>query len=155
MKLFYTNLLFCVFIGSNFFRLTAQDRVFARTYQSNVIPKGSFDIEYFSLLSSGKKADQSPYILGRKLYNRIELEYGLGKNIQTAFYFNTSEFKFTPRDSGSQSVSGFKTSISNEWKWKLSDPVAHSFGSALYWELTAATDEIEFETKLMVDKRFN
>lgn len=135
----------------------AQDRVFARTYQSNVIPKGGFDLEYIATLRSGKSDAESPYALGRYFDARWELEFGLGKNWQTAFYYNTSDFSFRLKDSvggagAEQRV--FKTSFSNEWKWKLSDPVANRLGSALYFELTAAPDEYEFETKFILDKRY-
>ncbi len=137
--------------------LQGQDRVFARTYQSNVIPKGSFDLEYIGTLRTGKSGPESPYALGRYFDARFELEFGLGKNWQTAFYFNTSDFSYRLKDSlggpgPEQRI--LKTSFSNEWKWKLSDPVANRFGSALYFELTAAPDEYEFETKFILDKRF-
>lgn len=154
MKQFITLwILFCM----SSLTMKAQDRVFARTYQSNVIPKGNFDLEYWATLRNGKTGVESPYLLGRKFDARLELEYGLGNNLQTAFYLNTSEFRFTLKDSinGIGAVgSSFKTSFSNEWKLKLSDPVANSMGSALYLELTAGTDDYELETKFILDKRF-
>ena len=134
----------------------AQDRVFARMYQSNVLPKGGFDIEYWNTLRTGKVGEFSPYAFGRHLDTRLELEFGLGKNIQTAFYFNTSNFKFALLDSNAtefQTQTDVETSFSNEWKFKLSDPVANAVGSALYFELMVGSDEYELEGKVILDKR--
>lgn len=136
----------------------AQDRVFARTYQSNVLAKGSFDIEYWTTLRTGKVGKYSPYAFGRHLDNRFELEFGLGNNVQTAFYFNTSNFKFALLDSNATEFptqTKLETSFSNEWKIKLTDPVANAFGSALYFELTVGSDEYEIEGKFILDKQIN
>jgi hypothetical protein len=43
--------------------------------------------------------------------------------------------------------------ISSEWKYKLSDPVADRVGAALYGEVSIGTEELELETKLILDKR--
>ncbi|MBL0054195.1 MAG: hypothetical protein IPP29_23305 [Bacteroidetes bacterium] len=62
----------------------------------------------------------------------------MGRNIQTTFYFNTSNFKYVFRDTSNTELSTetkIETSFSNEWKFQLSDPVANSIGSALYLEL--------------------
>jgi hypothetical protein len=133
----------------------AQDRVFARTYQSTVLQKGGFDLEYWSTLRTGKVGDYSPYAFGRHLDQRVEMEFGLGKNIQTAFYLNTFNFKYVLKDTSSSlaTQTEIETSFSNEWKFKLSDPVANKIGSALYLELTAGADEFEVEGKLILDKR--
>jgi hypothetical protein len=61
----------------------AQDRNFVRTYQSTVLPKGAIDLEFWHTSRFGHTG---------QFYNaqdqRMELEFGLGKNWQTAFYFN-------------------------------------------------------------------
>lgn len=46
-----------------------------------------------------------------------------------------------------------KFSFSNEWKWKISDPVANALSFALYKELEFVGNNFEFETKLIFDKR--
>jgi hypothetical protein len=60
-----------------------QDRYFTRTYTSNVLPKGAIDLEIWHTTKMGHS---------NQYYNaqeqRIELEFGLGKKWQTAFYFN-------------------------------------------------------------------
>src|SRR4029079_17485075 len=43
--------------------------------------------------------------------------------------------------------------ISSEWKYQLSDPVANAIGSALYLEVLANTNELEFEGRVILDRR--
>ncbi len=122
----------------------AQDRVFTHTYQSTVLPLHARELEYWATVRSGKE----------NYYNavdsRFELEVGVGKNWQTAFYFNTSTEVY-------QGAFGLErnTSIgfSNEWKWKMSDPVTDKLGSSLYGEIGYNGGELELEGKLILDKR--
>ncbi|HNP48774.1 MAG TPA: hypothetical protein PKL85_08050 [Bacteroidia bacterium] len=127
------------------FQLKAQDRVFTRTYQSNVLPLGAMELEYWNTLRSGKT----------HFYNamdqRLELELGLGKKVQTAFYLNFGSVAYSPIDSFM--VKDYSIGFSNEWKFKLSDPVANKIGSALYAEIGFEGDEIELEGKLILDKQ--
>lgn len=148
MKLSITSILFFVFIVSGF----TQDRVFAYTYQSNVLNKGDFDLEFINTLRTGKSGPYSPYVFGQHLDQRLELEFGIGKKIQTAFYFNTELFHFADTSS-SEINQDLAISFSNEWKWKLSDPVANRIGSALYGELEFGGSNIEFEGKIILDRR--
>jgi hypothetical protein len=130
----------------------AQDRVFAYTYQTNVLNKGDFDLEFQNTLRTGKVGEFSPYVFGQHLDQRLELEFGLGSNIQTSFYLNSERFDYAHTSSTGMN-SDLKISFSNEWKWKLSDPVANAIGSTLYAELEFGGDNIELETKLILDKR--
>src|SRR6185436_17616440 len=101
----------------------AQDRVFTHTYETNVLPLGVKEIEYWSTVRSGRT----------EFYNRIdqrfELELGLGKKVQTAFYFNVSSESFAIEDGIGHSL---ETGFSNEWKIKFTDPVANKIGTGLY-----------------------
>src|SRR5687768_11304036 len=115
----------------------AQDRIFTYTYQSTVLNKGQREIEIWNTLESGK----DDYY--RRLRHRIEYELGLGGNVQTAFYLNLDQ-----RLNGNVGL-GF----SNEWKWKLFDPVANPVGLALYGELTLKPHETEVEGKILLDKQ--
>ena len=123
----------------------SQDRVFTHTYQTNVLPLGVKEFEYWATIRSGRK----------EFYNaidqRFELELGLGKKVQTAFYFNVTG---TKTFDGTSIVNETETGFSNEWKFKLSDPVANKIGSALYAEIGFNGDEIEFEGKIILDKKF-
>ncbi len=148
-KLVY--ILFLSIITSSSF---AQDRVFAYTYQSNVLNKGAFDLEFHNLLSTGKEGQNSPYIFGQNLNQRIEFEFGLGHNLQTAFYIN-SELSNTATSTSTEINQELKISFSNEWKLKLSDPVANVIGSGIYEEFEFGGNNVEFETKLLFDNRIS
>ena len=131
----------------------AQDRMFAFTYQSNVLNKGGFDLEFQNELLSGKKGAFSPYAFGQSLNQRIEFEVGLGHNVQTSFYLNSELFNYADT-SMNELAQELKISFSNEWKWKIADPVANSIGFALYEEIEVGGNNFESETKLIADKRW-
>lgn len=124
----------------------AQDRYFAYTYTSNVLPKGDIDVE---LWHTSRIGHLNQFYHGQD--QRLETEFGLGRNWQTAFYFN----RFQTR--ASQGPSGTETSaelgFSNEWKVKLSDPSQNRLGFSLYgeWGIKGG-DELELETKAILDK---
>lgn len=124
----------------------AQDRYFARTYTSNVLPKGSFDIELWHTSRFGHEGEYF-----HAMDQRMEYEVGLGKNVQTAFYFN--RFQKSISDSASNINQTNEIGLSNEWKWKVSNPTS-PLGVALYGELGVKGDELELETKLILDKYF-
>ncbi|MEO5905783.1 MAG: hypothetical protein ABIQ11_03605 [Saprospiraceae bacterium] len=115
----------------------SQDRLFTYTYQSTVLNKGHREIEIWNTVESGRDTYY------RRLRHRVEYEIGLGGNVQTAFYLNIDQ-----RFNGPVGI-GF----SNEWKWKLLDPVAHPVGLGLYGELTVKPHETELEGKLLIDKQ--
>ena len=124
----------------------AQDRNFARTYQSTVLSKRSIDLEFWHTSRIGHSGE---YFHAQD--QRIEVEFGLGKNWQTAFYFNHFQKRFSTSLNGTE-VSN-EIGFSNEWKVKLSDPVANRVGFGLYseWGIKGG-DELELETKIILDK---
>ncbi len=126
----------------------AQDRVFAYTYQSNVLNSGQKELEIWTTMNTGREH----YFKGFK--NRLEFEIGLGKKIQTAFYLNNEYQEGIGVENGSEYVyNNNRQSFSNEWKLKLSDPVANRLGTALYFEYTLAPLATELEGKLIFDKQ--
>ena len=128
----------------------AQDRVFTYTYQSNVLNSGQKEIEIWTTMNTGREH----YYRGFK--NRVEFEIGLGKKLQTSFYLNSDYAKGIEEANGSEySFENNEHSFSNEWKLKLSDPVANRVGSALYFEYTLAPSATELEGKLIFDKQTN
>ncbi len=131
----------------------AQDRLFAYTYQTNVLNKGDFDLEFQNTLQTGKTGAYSPYVFGQYLKQRLELEFGLGKKVQTSFYLNSETFHFADTSSTDLNKEQ-KMTFSNEWKWKLTDPVANAIGTCLYGELEFGASNIEFEGKIILDKQF-
>lgn len=132
MKFLLTLLFFSLLQIAN-----SQDRIFTYTYQSTVLNKGQREIEIWNTLESGKDD------FYRRLRHRVEYELGLGGNVQTAFYLNIDQRFEQPATIG----------FSNEWKWKLLDPVANPIGFALYGEFTLQPHETELEGKLLFDKQ--
>jgi hypothetical protein len=129
-----------------FTTVMAQDRYFGRTYTSNVLAKGNFDIELWHTSRFGH-AGQYFHAMDQ----RMEYEVGLGGNVQTAFYFN--RYQKSISDSTGAIHHFAEIGFSNEWKWRVSRPTSKT-GLALYGELGIKGDELELETKLIVDKSF-
>lgn len=126
----------------------AQDRVFTYTYQSNVLNSGQKELEIWTTMKTGREHYYKSF------KNRIEFEIGLGKKLQTAFYLNNEYKKGIGEENGIEyGFESSKQSFSNEWKLKLSDPVANAFGSALYFEFTLAPSSTELEGKIILDKQ--
>lgn len=143
MKKFLIIALVSFTINNN---LHAQDRFFAWTYTSNVLPKGRIDLELWHTSRFGHKGQ---FYHGQD--QRMEFEMGLGKGLQTALYFNHYQQRFSEGTDGTSTKS--EIGFSNEWKWKLSDPSTNKLGLALYgeWGIKGG-DEVELETKVILDK---
>lgn len=126
--------------------LTAQDRFFARTYTTNVLPKGSIDLEFWH---TSRVGHLNQYFHAQD--QRMEVEIGLGGNLQTAFYFNRYQQRFSDGATGTTVTN--ETGFSNEWKWQVKKPVGNKTGYALYgeWGLKGG-DELELEFKFIADK---
>ena len=130
------------------FKVSAQDRVFTYTYQSGVLNKGQKEIEIWTTLATGRENFYKSFM------HRMEYEIGLGGNLQTSFYLNYGYSKAIVEENGIQSLnSDVQFSFSNEWKYKLSDPVADRIGSALCLEYSLAPTETAFKGKLILDKQ--
>ncbi len=131
-------------------------REFARTYQSNTLPKGVNELETWATWRSGRE-----YLYNR-LDTRIELESGLTDRLQTALYFNASHKSYGASldtlggiaDTSSSGIfSESEFSVSSEWKLNLMNASTAPFGFAVYAELGFSPSEIEIENKLIFDKR--
>ena len=130
--------------------VNAQDRLFTYTYQSTVLNQGQKELEIWNTVRTWR----DDFYL--RLDNRTEFEIGLGKNIQTAFYLNlTTQTKTLDENAVKSLETENEISFSNEWKWKLLDPVANPLGLALYAEYGISSKEFEFEGKLILDKKIN
>ncbi|MGO8971175.1 MAG: hypothetical protein ACLQDQ_16580 [Myxococcaceae bacterium] len=121
----------------------ASERTLTWTYDSNVLPPGSKELELWSTGRFGRPEGYSAFD------NRAELEMGLVDQLQTSVYLN-----FGTVYDGPSGITVQNWSISNEWKWKLLDPVADVLGLALYGEVTVGVSEEELEAKLILDKRY-
>lgn len=133
----------------------ASDRHFNRTYESRVLDPGNVELEPWTTWRAGRQAYFS------RFDQRLEFEFGVTQNLQTALYWNfegVTKDVDIPDSTGASSVrareSEFKfASVSSEWKYKLSDPVADAVGSALYGEVSVGPSEVEFEAKFIIDKQ--
>lgn len=128
--------------------VSGQDRLFNYVYQSLVLNKGQKELEIWTTVRTGRE----DYY--RRIDSRAEFEVGLSRKVQTAFYLNySSRASEMMEDSVLVMDTENEFSFSNEWKWKLSDPVANVIGSALYGEITFSPSEFEIETKIILDKK--
>lgn len=124
----------------------ANRRHFTYVYESAVLPKGSHELEIWNTLRVNRKD------FYRGLDSRAEFEFGLGGNLQTSLYLNLSSEAFIENgEISSDQTLGF----SNEWKYKVLDATADVVGLALYGEGSFATQEIELEGKIILDKQID
>jgi hypothetical protein len=125
--------------------VSATDRRFTYAYGSGVLEKGGVEIEPWTTVRIGR---ESHYV---RFDERVEFEFGLTDRVQTAWYLN---WKALSQGIGDEIVSSFEfVGVSNEWKWKLSDPVADPLGFGLYAEWGAGPTEVELEGKVLIDKQ--
>lgn len=124
----------------------ANRRHFTYTYESAILPKASHEVEIWNTIKMNKKN------FYRGIDTRLEFEFGLGGNFQTSLYLNTSSEAIF-EDGAIESDQSF--GFSNEWKWKLLDPVADPIGAALYSEGSFSSSEIELEGKIILDKQID
>jgi hypothetical protein len=145
-KYIYSVFIFILAINS---ASKAQDRVFARTYQSNILAKGDRDLEIWNTYSFGRENFYT------KLHQRFEFEIGLSNKLQTSLYLNREQISYAlnSKEGTLIKTESSNISFSNEWKYKISDPVADKMGFALYGEILAGTDKMELEGKLIFDKQ--
>lgn len=127
----------------------ANERKFAYTYETSVLPQDTREIELWNTYQTGK-----PYFY-RQLNQRVEYEVGLGRNFMTSVYLNY-EWKMADSNGdlpNGEVASSSSASISSEWKYKLFDRTADPIGFGLYGEATLGLDESELEGKLLFDKQ--
>lgn len=117
--------------------LFSNERTFSYVYETATLPPGAKELEVWNTFRLGRLEHYEA------LDQRIELELGVADDVMTAFYLNSRQ------ENGVYKSRGF----SNEWKFKVSDPVADEVGFALYGEAGFQAHEIELEQKLLLDKR--
>jgi hypothetical protein len=138
--------------------LHAQDRFLPYTAQSNVLPKGTREIEIWYANKSGGYA----YFNGN--YMRTGFKMGFGNNFLLGYYLNYDAESFigneiSPIDKKTRMFDPFMTnkttvSFTVNGKIKLLDPVANPIGLAIEAEATLGSDFHIISPKLIMDKRF-
>lgn len=130
---------------------SANERRFTYIYESLVLPHGARELEIWNTYRANRG------YMYRRLDQRMEFEFGLGNNLMSAFYLNTS-WRLQDEngaEAGGNAVPSQEVSISSEWKYKLLDRVANPVGLGLYGEATLGLNEFELEGKLLLDKQVN
>jgi hypothetical protein len=155
-----TTLLFmvCAFLTIASTTMHAQDRFLAYTAQSNVLPKGTREMEIWYANKNGGQV----YFNGN--YMRTGFKMGVGKNIIAGYYLNFASEAYLgngidPLDKKTRLYDSELTdksdfSFTAYGKIKLLDPVANPIGLAIETELTIGSSERIFAPKLIIDKRF-
>lgn len=126
------------------------ERHFTYTYESAVLAPGAREFELWTTYKTGR------HDFYREMEHRAEFEVGLTNKLQTSFYLNwtkTSELDTAAVEPNTIKSETEFEGVSSEWKYKMTDPVANKIGSALYLEAMVGTEELELETKLILDKR--
>lgn len=126
---------------------SANERHFTYTYESAVLPAGARELELWTTPRIGRRD-----VFFARFDQRVELEVGVTDRLLTAFYLNFEAVTQEVADQELVTELGFG-GVSSEWKLKLLDPVADAVGLGLYLEVTGATNELELEGKVLVDKR--
>jgi len=124
----------------------ANERHFAYLYETAVLPPGGREIEVSNTWRYGRDRHYAA------LDHRLEFEAGISDRVMSSFYLNWSNVTAEAAAGGTESQFKWE-GVSNEWKWKLSDPVADPLGFALYGELTYSTEAFELEAKTLFDKK--
>jgi hypothetical protein len=125
----------------------AGERHFGYTYETDVLPDGGRELESYSTFRFGRDGE-----FYSALDQRLEFEMGLGDGIQASWYFNFTQELEGPVGE-TPTASPFFDGVSNEWIFKLSDAVVDPLGFGLYAEAEYKPDEVELETKVLVDKQ--
>src|SRR5262245_16381256 len=92
-----TSIVILIFIFNFAVCIQAQDRYFARTYNSNILSNGAID---FELWHTSRFGHIGQYFHAQD--QRMEIEMGLGKNVQTALYYNRYQERFSTGTDGTE-----------------------------------------------------
>ena len=126
---------------------SADERKFTYSYEAKTLPKGTWEFEQWATMKMEKEAGDF-----NRLDLREEFEYGFTDRLTAAFYLNT-RYQATRNVPGLEDEHSFGfESVSNAWRYKISDPSADVVGFALYGEVTATKEEYELEMKLLFSK---
>jgi hypothetical protein len=126
---------------------SADERKFNYSYEAKTLPQGTWEFEQWATLKMEKDAGD---------YNRLDLreefEYGVTDKLTMAVYLN-SEYLAVRNVPGESNDHHFLfTSVSNEWKYKISDPSTDLVGFLIYGEILLSHEEYDLEAKLVFSK---
>ena len=124
---------------------TASDRHFSFSYESPVLNDGGREIESYTTYRFGRDT----FFSGLK--ENLEFEMGLGDGVQTSLYLNFDQ-ELVDDGAGTINQSLLFDGVATEFKVKLMDNLADPVGLGLYLETEFEPDELDVETKVILDK---
>jgi len=125
----------------------ADRRYFGRSYLAYTLPMGALE---FELWNTGRIGKESGYFY--RFQPRFEFEYGVTDRLSASMYFNFNQV--TARDNEfSSSAFGF-SSTALELRYRLTNPNEIFVDPALYFEFAYGGDELAYESKIILSRRF-
>ena len=113
----------------------ANERRFAYTYETPVLPAGAVEMEpWTTLVDPGDTTDL-------QFRHRLEFELGVTNRLMTALYLNWSASAAGMRWQG----------VSSEWKLNVLSRSIAPIGLSLYAEAQIGPEEYEIEAKVLAD----
>ncbi len=128
--------------------LMADRRYFGRSYLAYTLPSGGFELEVWNTGRIGK--DMGYYY---RFQPRFEFEYGVTDRLSASLYFNFDQVTSEQNSFESKSF-GFSSS-SVELRYRLTNPGEIFVDPALYFEFAYGGDELEYESKIILSRRFD
>jgi len=129
----------------------ATEHHFGFSYESSVLNPDTAEIEPWTTVRAGR----ADYYSATDA--RLAFAYGIAKNLQGALYWNFTSIAEDVLVPGATQKTRLNTSdldsFSLDLKYKLSDPVADAFGSALYVAGTLGPLLASVEGRLIFDKQ--
>jgi hypothetical protein len=129
-------------------RATASEHKFTYTYESEISGRGEQEVEPWVTWRAGRDTFYSRFDY------RMEYERGLNDHLQTSLYLNWHQVsQENPSNPGQKISSDGFDGISSEWIYRCLDRDKSPVGLALYQEYTVQSDQLDWESKLIVDKK--
>lgn len=125
----------------------ADQKQFARSYTAYTLPANALEFEFWQSGNIGKGIGY--------YYNwqpRFEVEYGVTDRLTASMYFNLEETKSSENNFEPEPLSLSSTSV--EFRYRLTNPNQYWLDPALYFEFGYGGNEISYEPKVLLTKRF-
>ena len=148
LRIFWKALLACLTVSAS---AAATERHFGFAYESAVLNPGLAELQPWIT----ERVGRANYF--NRLEARLGFELGLARNLQAALFWNASSVTEDIMIPGAALPSRLSTtdlqSVSAQLKYKFSDPVADTLGSALFLEGQAGPLLVGYEGRVILDKQ--
>ena len=129
-------------------KVLADDKKFARSYQSYTLPANGLEFEFWQ---TGRIDKGNGFYY--RWQPRFEVEYGVSDRFTASMYFNFNQVKSSENNIDSEPLGLESTSL--EFRYRLSNPDEYLIDPALYFEFGYGGDKISYEPKILLSKRFD